>query len=233
MKEIWELAISGQVLPFTLLLVPIAVYWLLAALGTLDLNFLDFDFDHDVGVDVDTDVDTDLDAGGDSSSSDSGQGHGSLMGIFHGALKAVNATDVPLMIVLSILMIMMWMCAMLGNLWFNSGGGDVRATLIALGAVAAGLVLTRLATEPLKPVFRAMKGAGSENRPVVGRSGTVRTAEITDESGQVEIEEKGEVILLNARLAEGASPLERGTEVIVYKYDADSGIYYVKSISTS
>ena len=52
-------------------------------------------------------------------------------------------------------------------------------------------------------------------------------------SGQVEIEESGEVLLLNARLGEGAKPLPRGTEVVVYNYDKESGIYYVKNISTS
>ena len=41
MKEIWDLATNGQVLPFTLLLIPVALYWLLALLGTLDLDFLD------------------------------------------------------------------------------------------------------------------------------------------------------------------------------------------------
>ena len=228
-KEIWELAISGQVLPFTLLLIPIALYWVLAALGTVDLDFLHFDFD--AHVDSDVDVEMDVDAGGDAGGAENG--HGPMLGAFQGALKLVNATDVPLMIVLSILFIMMWMCAMLGNLWFNADEGNVRGTLLGLGAIGAGLVLTRIATEPLKPVFRAMKGDGTENRPVVGRSGKVRTHQITDQSGQVEIEEKGEVLLLNARLAEGASPLERGTEVIVYDYNQENGIYYVKNLSTS
>ncbi len=41
------------------------------------------------------------------------------------------------------------------------------------------------------------------------------------------------MLLLNARLPGGASPLARGTEVIVYDYNADTGIYYVKSLSTS
>ena len=49
-KEIWDLATNGQVLPFTLLLIPVALYWLLALLGTLDLDFLDVDLDP--GLDI-------------------------------------------------------------------------------------------------------------------------------------------------------------------------------------
>ena len=68
---------------------------------------------------------------------------------------------------------------------------------------------------------------------MVGRSGTVRSHELDERSGQVEIKEKGEVLLLNARLSGGSDPLKRGDEVIVYEYDTESGIYYVKKLSTS
>ncbi|MFP6881689.1 MAG: hypothetical protein VCA34_12105 [Roseibacillus sp.] len=65
-KGIWDLAISGQVLPFTLLLVPIILYWLMAAIGALDLEFLNVDFD----AHVDTDIDVDVDAGNRCPSAD-------------------------------------------------------------------------------------------------------------------------------------------------------------------
>ena len=119
-KEIWDLATNGQVLPFTLLLIPVALYWLLALLGTLDLDFLDVDLDQDVDVSASATVD----AGGQGNGHGDVPGQGVVMNVFHGALRAINATDVPVMVVFSILMIMMWLCAMLGNLWFNAGGGD-------------------------------------------------------------------------------------------------------------
>lgn len=228
-KEIWDLATNGQVLPFTLLLIPVALYWLLALLGTLDLDFLDVDLDPDVDVSASASVD----AGGQGNGHGDVPGQGVVMNVFHGALRAINATDVPVMVVFSILMIMMWLCAMLGNLWFNAGGGDGLGTIIGLSAVAGGLLLTRVLTEPLKPVFRAMRGAGTPNRPVVGRSGKVRSHELDEQSGQVEIEEKGEVILINARLADGSEPLSQGAEVIVYDYNDERGIYYVRHLTPS
>lgn len=232
MKEIWDLATSAQVLPFTLLLVPIVLYWALASLGALDLDFLNVDTDAD--LDVDPGMDIEGGADGDGGGADAGDyGHGPFLGIVHGALKVVNGTDVPIMAVLSFLFIFLWLCAMLGNLWFNPEGGDFRGTVIGFASLGGAIVLTRLATKPLKPVFRAMKGDGTPNRPVVGRAGTVRTGEVSPESGQVEISEGGEVLLLNARLGADAEPLPRGTEVVVYDYDKARGIYYVKSISSN
>ncbi|MEO1835610.1 MAG: hypothetical protein ABGZ49_08975 [Akkermansiaceae bacterium] len=140
----------GRCCPFTLLLVPIILYWLMAAIGALDLEFLNVDFD----AHVDTDNDVDVDAGDFD-----GGGHGPFLGFVHGALKIVNGTDVPIMAVFSFLFIFLWICAMLGNLWFNPDGTEFRGTMIGLGSFVGAVLLTRLATEPLKPIFRAMKGA--------------------------------------------------------------------------
>jgi len=229
-KEIWELAISPQVLPFTLLLAPIALYWLLAMLGTVDLDFLsiDLDLDTDIDLDVDMDVDTDvdLDAGGDGA----GGHHTPGAGILHGALRFMGATDVPIMAILSIMIVFLWTGTMIGNLWLNPGQLPFMGTMIGVGSLVTAFILTRIVTYPLRPFFRAFKKGGPENRPVVGRSGVVRSRELTEENGQVAIEEKGEQIYLNARLMTESSPLERGAEVLVYKHDKDTGIYYVRSL---
>ena len=225
MKEIWDLAISGQVLPFTLLLIPVILYWILAVLGALDLDFLDVDLDTEI------DVDAELDADG-IGAADAGHGNGIFMSCFQGGLRAINATDVPLMLVLSILAVMMWICAGIGNMILNPGGGNLMGTIVGVSSIVIGMGMTRLLTEPLRPMFRAMKGKGTENRPVVGRSGIVRSHELDESAGQVEIEEKGEVLLLNARLSQGSAPLKRGDEVVVYEYDQERSLAYVKELST-
>jgi hypothetical protein len=232
-KEIWDLAISPQVLPFTLLLAPIALYWLLAMLGTVDLDFLNIDLDLDTDVDVDMDLDPDLDLdAGDGAGSDAGDGHHAPgAGILHSTLRVMGATDVPIMAILSIMIVFLWTGTMLGNLWFNPGQDSFMGTVIGLSALVASFILTRIVTYPLRPFFRAFKKSGPENRPVVGRSGVVRSRELTENNGQVAIEEKGEQIFLNARLMSGSPPLVRGTEVLVYKYDKESGIYYVRSLN--
>ena len=213
MKEIWNLAISPQVLPLTILLVPVALYWLLNVLGAVDLDFLDVDLDHHGGHDSHHD-----------SSHDSW---------FHGALRFVNATDVPVMIVLSVLVILLWACAMIGNLWFNTQQSGMTGSIIAVAALFAAVILTRFVVAPLKPFFRLIRADDEKHPPVVGRTGTVRTALVDERSGQVEIEMQGAPLLINARVAIGTISLPRNTEVIVIGSDPETGIYTVRSLSDS
>ena len=211
---IFELSISAAVLPFTLLLIPIALYWGLCLVGMLDFEFLDVDFDMDA-------------EGGEGGEAEGGSNF--LGDSFHTALKAVNATDVPVMIVLSILVIMLWCCTMLGNLWFNKDGESGLAVAIALGGLVSAVLLTRLTTTPLKPVFRALKGSGTANRPVVGRVGKVRSRVLDTKGGQIEVEDAETPLLLSARLSEESESLVRGDEVIIYRYEQEKGICYVRS----
>ena len=210
MKEIWNLALSPQVLPLTILLVPVALYWLLNMLGAVDLDVLD--------VDVDTDGPDD---------------NGFLGNFFQGALRMVNATDVPVMIVLSILAILLWACTMIGNLWFNASQSGLTGGVIVVASLVASVILTRFAVAPLKPFFRLIRADDEKHPPVIGRTGIVRTAAVDERGGQVEIENKEAPLLLNARLAAGSTPLSRNAEVIVISHDPESGIYTVRSLSES
>ncbi len=222
MKEIWNLAISPQVLPLTILLVPVALYWLLNVLGAVDLDFLDVDFDsHGHGAD------------GAHSHSHDGHHDSSHDSWLHGALRFVNATDVPVMIVLSVLVILLWACAMIGNLWFNAQQSGLTGGIIVVSALVAAVLLTRLVVAPLKPFFRMIRGDDEKHPPVVGRTGMVRTAWVDERSGQVEIEMQGAPLLINARVATGTFSLPRNTEVIVIANDPETGIYTVRSLSDS
>ena len=220
MKEIWNLAISPQVLPLTILLVPVALYWLLNVLGAVDLDFLDVDLDthaaHGAGHHHD--------GSHDSSSHDSW---------LHGALRVVNATDVPVMIVLSVLVILLWACSMIGNLWFNAQQSGFTGGIIVGVALVAAVVLTRLVVAPLKPFFRLIRADDEKHPPVVGRTGIVRTAWVDERTGQVEIEMQGAPLLLNAKVATGTFSLPKNTEVIVISRDPESGVYTVRSLSDS
>lgn len=209
MKDIWELAISPQVLPLTVLLAPVALYWLLHLLGAVDLDFL--------GAEIDADGPAEKD--------------GLFNSWLQGALRFVNATEVPVMIVLSVLAILLWAVAMIGNLWFNPNQGALAGGIIAGASLVAAIALTRFAIAPLKPFFRLIRADDEKLPPVVGRTGTVRTAVVDERGGQVEIENSEAPLLLNARVATGSPPLPRHTPVIVIHHDPESGIHTVRSLS--
>lgn len=210
MKEIWNLAISSPMLPLTILLVPVAIYWLLSIIGAVD---------HDLfGVDLDGDG-----------------GHGShdhpVTEWAHSALRILNAKGVPLMMVLTVLVIYLWGGSMLGNLWFNPTLDGGIGSLVCVGALIFALFLTRFTVSPLKPLFRLIQDDPEPEIPVVGRSGVVRTAVVSEREGQVEVPNAGAPLLLNARVAEGSEPIPRGAEVLVIRYDADKAIHIVRSLN--
>lgn len=201
-------------LPLTILLVPVAIYWVLSLIGAVDHDLL--------GLDLDS---VDSHHGGDAH-----DGH-PLAEFMHGTLRILNAQGVPVMMVLSILIAYLWGCSMLGNLWFNQALSGGTGFFVSLGGLVAAVVLTRFTVTPLKPLFRLMQDDPESTKPVLGRSGVVRTAVVNEREGQVEVENAGATLLLNARVAAGSPSLSRHTPVLVISYDETSGIYIVRSLS--
>lgn len=220
-NEIWELAISPGVLPFSILLIPVACYWLLCLIGIVDIEMFDVDFDDggDASAGLDGDGGLEMESDGDGSSEGAPSG-----GVMHSVMNFFNATDVPLMLVLSLLIVLLWMFAMLGNLSLPLLG----PSLVALGALVLAILGTKLLTAPLRPIFRSLKE--EETDPVIGKTALVRTSTISEKGGQITLEHRGTTNYLNARIASGTTEIARNSEVIIYGYDQDSGLYLVKEM---
>lgn len=205
--ELWEQAILPYNLPFTLLLGLVVVYWLLTLVGA-------------VGVDsLDTNVDVGLD--------DPGGNLGDLPGAM---LRVVNAGFVPLTVVLSILILMMWVGSITLNYYFNPGQSWLLAAGFLVVAFVLAVIATKILTQPLVPLMRKLKEA--ENvAPVIGGVGVVRSIEMDSKYGQVEVERPGgATALLNARLGTDAEPVPRGTPVAIISLDESSGLYLVRAL---
>ena len=211
MKEIWQLAISPGVLPATLLLIPILLYWIVGALGVFNLD-LD-------GVDPSA-----MDANGDGVTDHHDGVFANVMG---GMTRLVNAQDIPLMVILTLITLFLWSSLMISHFLFAA---VAPSWMLAIASLVASIVLTRLATIPLRPFFLALKKDSENHVPVVGRSGVVRTHELTDSHGQIEVPDPMGPMLLNARVKPGVAPLRKGDEVIVFEFDSSRSIYYVKSL---
>lgn len=212
MKEIWEQAILAYNLPFTILLGLVILFWLLTLLGAVSSDSLD------VGVDADADLD------GDASH---------LSEIPAALLRLVNAGYVPVTVVLSILILVMWIVSITFNYYFNPGHNSMVALGFAAAAFVLGVIATKWITQPLVPFMRRLKAA--ENAaPVVGGVGIVRSIRLDSEFGQVEVARPdGAPALLNARLRPDADPVSRGTEVAIVSYDDAKGIYLVRPLPST
>lgn len=209
-KELWTQSILPYNLPFTVLLGLVVVFWLLSLLGALGVDALDGDLD--------------------VPHADDPTSIGDLPGAF---LRVVNAGSVPVTIVLSILVLAMWIGMILFNYHFNPGQSMWIAVAFAGASFVAGVIATKIITQPLVPFMKRLKEA-EDAPPVIGEMGVVRSIEIDSTFGQVEVHRRdGAPALLNAKLGPDMEPVPRGTEVAVISLDETSGVYLVRPVSTA
>ncbi len=207
MKEIWEQAFLIYNLPLTLLLGLVAVFWIVSLLGVADF---------------DTEMDLDLDADGDL------QGGESAFGVL---MRLVNAHDVPLMLVLSLLTLFMWLISIASNFYLNSGESGLVAFGLLFVNFIISVIFVKLVTQPLRPMFRSIRNDKEHQEPLIGSTGFVKSRVLDADFGQCEvIRPKGAPALLNCRLAEGEEPLVRGDEILVIGHDDDTRKFIIKPI---
>lgn len=214
MKELWEQALIGYNLPLTVLLGLVVLFWLITLLGIFDLDALD----------VDLDIDADADLNGVE-----GVG-GNILGVF---LKFVNAQDVPLMIVLSLLSLSLWALSIVSNYYFNPSQSIGLAMAFLAGNLFLSAFLVKVITHPLRPFMRNLKNDQELQQPLVGMSGVVKSRVLDSNFGQVEVpREKGAPALLNAILPEGKDALVRGNKILVIDFDEKLNKYLVQAASS-
>ena len=208
-KELFELSLNPWVLPFTILLAVCCLYWLLALLGTIDMDSVDFAFDSDIDADV-----------------------GNSGGLFTSFLKLVNATDVPFMLVFSVVILCKWLINIAAILYWNPEGIVwLGLTTWVVGFIVSCL-LAAVLTKPLVPVFKAFKAGEDNEEPILGQPATVVTANLTEKFGQVRVlRQSGAAALVNCRLASGQVELKKGDDVTIITKDEKDGVYICKQIS--
>jgi hypothetical protein len=203
-KELWEQAILPYNLPVTILLGLVVVFWILTLAGAVS-------------------ADADLDAGVNDADANLGDLPGAM-------LRIVNAGYVPLTVVLTILILMIWIGSIVLNFYFNPGGSLLIALGFFVAAFVLGVIATKIITQPLVPFMRRLKQA--ENAPpVIGEVGVVRSIQLDPTYGQVEVQRAdGAPALLNARLGSDSEAVPRGTEVAIISFDEPSGVYLVRPL---
>lgn len=209
MKELWEQAIQTYNLPLTLGLGLFCLYWIISCIGI-------FDFDTDVDIDIDADANVD----------------GSGLGIFGSIMNFVNATDIPIMFVLTLINTFMWGIALATNHILNPEEIGWLALLLLIANFIISSVITRYITMPLVPLFKSLQEDQEQAAPLIGQVGTVKSITLDYKYGQVEIpRDKNAPALINCKLNKADKPLGRGEEVLVVKFEKSSKRYIVRALS--
>ena len=123
---------------FTVFLLVLAIYWLFAILGMVDIDVLDLD------MDVESDVDVDL------------EGMTGLAGL----LVTLGLTGVPVTVVATVLSLLAWLTSYFAvHLFFFWDAGSLMSYLVGTAvipvAIAVSIPVTAQLIKPLKQIGRA------------------------------------------------------------------------------
>jgi len=212
MSELLQESLRLYNFPITVCFVLVVLFWMITVFGIVDSDALEPNLDLDADVDVDAQV------------------HGGSIGL--GLLRFFNLGEVPLMILLSVLITLVWAGAVALNYYFNPGQSFLIAGgwLFANGVVS--LLLTKFLTVPLKPLMRKLK-EGEKHRPVIGRACVIKTSEVTETFGQAEAEDdSGNPLLLHVRVSQGQKSLAKGDRALVVDTLDDAQTYVVRKLES-
>ncbi|MGY8686980.1 MAG: hypothetical protein ACKVHP_04490 [Verrucomicrobiales bacterium] len=126
--ELIQEAFRTYNLPLTVSFLLVLAFWGMTVLGVVDTDSLEPD------LDLDTDADADA--------------HTLGFGLF----RFFNVGEVPLMILLSVLITLVWAGALVSNFYLNPGHSHALAFGYFLANGLVSLFLTKLLTTPLKPL---------------------------------------------------------------------------------
>lgn len=214
MQALLQEALLPVNIVFTVLLVFVLLYWLTVLLGLIDVSAVDVDLDVDADLDADVDADTDLD------------GHSShAAGWLSGSLQFFNFGRVPFMVIFTFLTLSMWAFSILTNYYLGQGSWGTAAVLL-LPNLAASLLITKVITTPLIPVFRHFDGSEA---PVdyIGRECTLTLPASRTALGQAEVLIDDTPLLVNVKLVEGHF-LERGARALIVNEDPEGKFFLIK-----
>lgn len=204
---------------FTILLVFVMLYWLTVLLGLIDISAVDVDLE----VDVDAEVEVDADVEADSDVENNG---GSWM---IQSLQFFNFGSVPFMVVFSFLTLCLWAFSILTNYYFGHGSWGTTALLL-IPNLAISLLVTKLVTTPLIPLFRHFDGSAAAIE-YIGQECTLTLPASGSAMGQAEVLINDNPLLVNVKL-DGDHPLKRGDKALIINESPDGKYYIIKQLTT-
>ena len=195
---------------FTVFLLVLAIYWLFAILGMVDIDVLDLDMDADVDVDLD-----------------------GLSGLA-GLLVTLGLTGVPVTVVVTVLSLLAWLISyFVVHLFFFWDVGSLMSYLAGTAvipvAIAVSIPVTAQLIKPLKPLFRKAYTPPPE-KVLLGRACTVRSTRVDEGFGEAAVDLDGASLILRIR-GEASKELKRGDSVVLIEHRPDDNTYWVVPVA--
>lgn len=201
---------------FTFFLAITVLYWLVAVLGFVDIDVLDFDI---------PDADGELDINSDSGLSNAN--------VLAGLMLRFGLQGVPVTIIISIISLIGWMiCYYTVHFLFGFIPDGIIKFIagipVVFGALYAAAMLTAVIINPLRPLFQ--KAQQQTIKHILGQTAIVRTSRVDNNFGEAVLEDGGAGLILRVRTI-GEEEFKKGDRVVLLeRLDADN-IYHVISES--
>lgn len=210
-------------LPYTILLGLVLVYWAIVIMGFIDIEILDFgDFDLDGALE-------ELGEVGETAANSTEAGVSSA---FQSMLGFLSVGQVPVTIIVSLFVFQMWVIAFFLQPFFPSFLVGTIPLLIAhiilfviFGVVS--LFLVGLTTRPFRPLFKHTTTHGHQT--LIGKVCVIKSSKVTPTFGQAEMTIHDSNLLLSVVGSEELS-LKKGDEAVIVGYDKIKNIYTVREI---
>ncbi|WP_217643228.1 hypothetical protein [Lysobacter sp. cf310] len=196
---------------FSLLMMMVVLYWLIAATGLIDLDILDGVF----GIGAD---------GADAAGGDGGGLSGAT-----GPLMRLGLGGIPLTVVFTALVFFSWFLTYFAEyLVLRHLPGNWMHTVLGVatmaGALIASVFLSGIALRPLRRFFAQLKPLPA--RPLLGQLAIVRSPTVTASMGSASVEDGGAGLILQVR-DDVPDRFKRGDRVVLIEYFAEQNAYRV------
>ena len=208
MQEVIHYALLPENVLYTFLLVVALIYWLVAIIGVIDLDLVDFDFGGDAEMDVDIEAEVEA-------------------GFLVEALSFFNFGKVPFMVLFSVFILSQWTISIWAT--YNFGGGIGFAIAMAIPMAFLSLFIAKILTTPLIPVFQSMM---QEVEPVdyIGMTGKMKFPSYDGKEGQAEVVHEGDILQVDV-MHEDGEELKRGESIRIMRKVADKESFLAKRLN--
>lgn len=205
MQPFYQIVASFPTIFFTILLIIVVMFWLLAILGAVEISLLDFD------IDLDADM--------------------SSTSAITGFMMRLGLQGVPVTIIVSLIAIFGWLISYyIVYFFFGLFDGTFLRILLGIpvlcGSLYAAVMLTALAIKPMRSFFQ--KTHQQTIKRVLGQVAIVRSAVVNNHTGEAMLADGGAGLILKV-LTDGEAEFQRGDRVVLLEYIPEQYAYRVIS----
>jgi len=238
MDQFLQVALSFPVLPYSLVMGVVFLYWLAVILGQVDLDLLDGEGAAQALGGKAEALAGKAEALGGKAEALAGKAEAlggkaeALGGEGAGLLDVVGLGGVPITVAGSVLTFTGWAATLLGMHWFSPLFPEALPAILLeggvfVGATAAAWMISSIAVRPLRPIFRFSQAPTRQT--LLGKVCVIESGSVDGRYGQATLQDGGAGLRLHVVCGRD-NPLKRGDSALIIDFDPQREVYEVEPV---